>query len=350
MNPSTKQVLKWVDSDAGIRGSLDGVHPDAVDAIAGLLRERPEERWSLAQVKQWAGQPGALEALPPSGGGVLTRWPYRDLCPQAFGAQLPAGWARSGETLGSLDLMRIGGVQVLLIDRFSEWQKFYTYDKQRRITTAYRNKLTNATCWKLPLGAGAHEGPEATPAAASVLREGDWIYFGVNDGALCTEALQSVISERLGLVEPGADLGSLARQTSMCSIIQFLPEFLHFTFPRHCVNAVLGQVSHAKEGQNALNLRRVFRINVAGIVRSDGEVSWWPGADEAGGGLVGPGDAALILRVPQWGSRDPIAPSVKAEDFHDLIDIGRFQARLQLDLDHSAWRTWRRNASMRVLV
>lgn len=345
MNPSTKQVLSWVDSEAGLRGSLDGVHPDAVEAIEGLLRARPEDRWSLAEVKQWAAQCGTWEVHQhPS--CPLVRWPYRDRCPQAFGAQLPAGWSRSGETLGSLDLMRIGGVQILLIDRYSEWQKFYTYDKQRRITTAFRHRSTNATCWRLPPGTAMHEGPEATPMASTVLRERDWIYFGVKDGCCCTDVLRTVIGEKLGLCEGCDDLDSLARQPSMSSLIQFLPEFLYFAFPKYCEHAVLGQECHAAENQNALDLRRTFRINVAGLVHASGEVSWWPGASE----VVQPGDGALILRAPQWDARSPIAPAVRPDDIHDLMDIGHFQQRLQLDQDHACWRAWRRNAGMRVLV
>lgn len=344
MNPTTQQILKWTCSSAGIRGALDGVHPGAIEAIEGLLQERPQDRWGLSDLRRWAAQQDVPETLPPSG-GALQRWPYRDLCPQAFGAQLPEGWERSGETIGTLDLMRIGGVQVLLVDRYSEWHKFYTFDSEQRVTTAYRNQITNATQWDAP--AGGVEEPIATPVASTVLRERDWIYFGVNSSHLSTTALRSVINERLGLAEADGDLGSLARRPSRSSLIQFLPEFIYFKFPEHCANAVLGQDEHAKPGQNALSLRKDFRINVAGVVRSDNTVSWWPGASEAGGGLIGVGDGALILRVPQWDPRSPILPSVKAEDIGDLMDVARFRRRLGLEAEEASWCRWRRNAGMR---
>ena len=72
-----------------------------------------------------------------------------------------------------------------------------------------------------------------------------------------------------------------------------MPEFLFFEFPPHCFNAVLGDRARAEAGQNALNLRNVFQISVAGIAHLDGTVSWWPGAGEAGGGLVSRGDRGL---------------------------------------------------------
>jgi len=236
----------------------------------------------------------------------------------------------------------------LMVDRYSEWHKFYAFDSKQRITGAYCNKATNATQWDAP--ATGVEEPVATPNASTVLREGDWIYFGVNDSNLCTNALRSVISERLGLTEAVGDLGSLARSPSQSTLIQFLPEFEYFKFPRHCVNAVLGMPCHAKEGQNALNLRKVFQVNIAAIVRADGTISWWPGASEAGGGLVGRGDGALVLRVPQWDYKGPILPSVKPDDINDLADVDGFKERLGLDADHRAWREWRQNAGMRTLV
>eukprot|EP00425_Heterocapsa_triquetra_P040667 CAMPEP_0195085858 /NCGR_PEP_ID=MMETSP0448-20130528/26164_1 /TAXON_ID=66468 /ORGANISM="Heterocapsa triquestra, Strain CCMP 448" /LENGTH=663 /DNA_ID=CAMNT_0040119275 /DNA_START=51 /DNA_END=2042 /DNA_ORIENTATION=- len=342
MNPTRAQVLRWAKSPSGIRGALEGLHPDAVEAIEGLLKARPENRWTIGQVKQWAMHTELPPMLAP-GGGCLQRWPYRDMCPQAFGAQLPPGWARSGETIGSLELMKIGGVQVLLIDRYSDWQKFYAY-RDGKVRTAYRNVTTNCTQWQPP-PSGA-EDPVVNPVASTVLRENDWIYFGVNSSCIGSDALASVISERLELTEVDGDLGSLARCADRATLIQFMPEFLCFEFPPHCFNAVLGVDAHAKEGQNALNLRSVFRINIVGIARLDGTVSWWPGASEVGGGLVGYGDRALIMRVPQWDASSSMRPSVQAEDINDLLDVRQFKKRLSLDNDRHSWDTWCRSAGL----
>ena len=127
------------------------------------------------------------------------RWPYRDNCPQAFGAQLPPCWARSGQTIGDLELMRIGGLQVLLVDRFSEWRTFYAFS-DGKVRMAYRNLRNHVTRWQPPPCDPWTSGVVVNPVASTVLREKDWIYFGVNS-SVGTDALADVILERLELTK-----------------------------------------------------------------------------------------------------------------------------------------------------
>jgi len=307
-----------------------------------LLCMDPTQRWGPDRVVEWAScveVPNALAC------GELNLWPYSEECPQAIGARLPKGWARSGETIGSLDLMRIGGVQIILVDPYSEWEKVYHVDAEEQVKTAYCHEGTQA--WQSQPPVTSVRKPVATPNASTILREGDVIYFGVNSRSACRESLKSVIREHLGLTEDLMDMMSpvsLARSPSQNAFLEFVPELVYFQFPQHCVNAVLGQACHRSVGQNALNLRGVFGINVAAIVRKDGSVSWWPGAAEAQGGLVGPGDGALICKVPQWECTGSSILSASVDDIHDVLDITRFKRRLGLDADGVAWRIWQHNA------
>jgi len=260
------------------------------------------------------------------------------MCPEAFAAQLPEGWAGSGRTLGELDLMSIDGLQVLLVDPYSEWHQVFTIDRAQQLTAAYESKLTGDRRSQGPAGGGPE--PIAIPLASTVLRAGDWIYFGVNKSGPSTDAVQAVISERLGLTDLVIHIDSLARSPQRKTFIQFLPEFDLVPFPPHCVNGILGRPEDARPGQNALNIRKAFGINVAGIVRASGEVSWWPGASESAGGLVGKGDSALIMRMPQWGRG---ATAQVADRVNHLLDLASFQARLGFESDPAAWRRWQLN-------
>jgi hypothetical protein len=128
-----------------------------------------------------------------------------------------------------------------------------------------------------------------------------------------------------------------------------LPEFDFFPFPNYCVNAVLGprcagdQV-FAKEGQNALNLRKNLHINMAGIAHTDGAVHWWPGPDVA----VRHDDLGLIMRLPSSKGaegRAPLEPSYPTIDratLSGLLEKDRFRANLGLQ-DEKAWDEWQAN-------
>jgi len=267
----------------------------------------------------------------------------------AIGARLPQGFPGHGKTIGDLDLMRIGGVHVVLVDPHSDWRKIYTHDASHRVRTAYYNNVIDDCQWQPPT-AGLRT-LVAAPNASTILNEGDVVYFGVNSSNACTESLKSAISERLGLIEgitdAMRDLGSLVRSPSQDVFLEFFPEYVYFKFPSHCANAVLGQTCHRGAGQNSLNLRSAFGVNIAAIVRADGSVSWWPGAGEAEGGLIGTGDGALICKLPQWESAGSPIMSANVDDIRDLLDLPRFKRRLGMDIDDVAWRAWQSNAEER---
>jgi len=279
--------------------------------------------------------PRAMSSCELTNAGALQRWPHRGGCPEAFAAQLPDGWGGSGKTLGDLDLMSIDGVYVLLVDRHFEWQRVYTINGSEQLSVEYVHKATDLRQEHRPT-AGTARDPISMPMAATVLHEGDWIYFGINKEGRSADDAKDAVSERLGLTEPVREMGSLARNPSKKTFIQFLPEFFYFKFPAYCAGAVLGRPQDALPGQNALNMRQAFGVNVAGIVRgSTSEVSWWPGA----GGRIELGDGALILRAPQWHGDDDRddddwAQALAASPgLADLLDFARFRARLRLDED-----------------
>jgi len=344
-NPTTQWILQSSGQENGLWSLLQGVHPEAVQLLQGLLAENPADRVSIGWVKNWA----SLVEVPASiqvEAGPLKRWPYHNMSPQSFAAKLPPRWSRDGMTIGDLDLMQIGGVHVLLVDPEYKWRKVHTYDHiNDRVTILYQNAETQLIQVELP--SEPISDLVTIPDASTVLHAGSWIYFGVNSEDLEQEAVKCFIAEKLGLAEAHhRELCVLSRSESVSRVIPFMPEFLFFDFPDHCVNAILGPRKLALAEENALDLRRIFKINVAGIVHPDGKVSWWPGATRLRGGFVGAGDRALVMRAPQWDAAglDCIGhcPTVRMEDIQDLMDAQRFQQRLGMKT--AAWRTWQRNA------
>lgn len=342
-NPNTTEIIRATTSYSGLRGLMPGVHQNAVQLLEGLLVAEPERRRDTKWVKEWASFV-EMPACVPVEAGALRRWPYHDQCPQTFAVQLPVSWGRDGSTIGDLALMEIGGVHVLLVDPYNEWVKVQMYDQiHDTVTIRYENLETGQRQTKPPRKPILDT--VAVPNASTILQQQSWIYFGVNDSQVDDDAVKSVIAERLGLTEAHhKPLEALSRLESVDMIIPFMPEFFVFDFPAHCTNAILGPSHHATPEENALDLRRVFQINVAGVAHADNTVSWWPGASTVRDGLVRAGDRGLVMGVPEWEAAG-LRVTVRAEDINDLMDVSRFRKRLSIDTE-SAWQKWKENAGL----
>lgn len=131
------------------------------------------------------------------------------------------------------------------------------------------------------------------PGASDKLEAKDWVYFTYDPDKI-------LVRELLNLGLPSSlDLGSLkGTAEERAKGLEFYPEFDEFRFPRNCWGAVLGPTSCAKEGQRALDIRRNFRINLAGIWRRDADrrVLLF-GPNEVGAKtVIEEGDIGLVVR------------------------------------------------------
>lgn len=344
VQPMTQMILDMI-RRGGFSDRLRnrGVHAGAVEAVEHLLKMQPEERWSLEQLKAWA-EGGEQDSGPlDAPDQVLRRFHSKEDLPQAFGAQLPNNWQHNGTTILDMGFMAQAGLQILLVVRNATWKRFY--DQWDR--PYYENLHTQECLWEKPDGMVEVVN---VPVARTELRSSDWIYFGLNstDENTSVEAQMRFVANQMGLpVDQGVDIDVFAKGRGNRHLTPFLPDFDAFVFPVHCVNAVLGPHSagehiFAKEGQNALNLRNKFGINVAGLARPDGTVLWWPGADVA----VGHGDRGLVMRVPQSYAdndvQEPSLPSVELDVIKGLLEEDRFRQRLQLQ-DEASWKAWSAN-------
>lgn len=238
------------------------------------------------------------------------------------------------------------GLQILLVVRNSIWKKFYD-DKDVPI---YRN---------LVYGDVSREPPPdemeviSVPTASTVLKINDWIYFGLHTSGVDKEQMKAqveFVADTLGLARV-PNLEFAAKDSRQAHLMPFLPEFDSFHLPEHTANAVLGPRSvdtpsgpkaFAADGQNALDLRHRFNINLAGLAHADGSVTWFPAAND----LVRHGDSGLVMRVPQSyaddTAKEPSYPSVEQDALLRLLAPSYFCAALDLQ-DDTAWAAWKAN-------
>merc|ERR1711924_339413 len=80
------------------------------------------------------------------------------------------------------------------------------------------------------------------------------------------------------------------------NLMTFIPKFDVFSFPDHCAEGVLG--FHPQKTRNVLDLRERVQIPLAGIVRANDTVEWWPDATS----IIRKGDQGLVMRVPEFSS------------------------------------------------
>jgi hypothetical protein len=341
-----------------------GVDRDVAEAIIGLLRTNPADRWTLDDVENWAaaetkfpehkrGLPLSFGRLDPS--MVLQKYPYRNNVPPAFAARLPPSFL-SGQSIGQLQFSNRGFL-VLLVVRNSHWRRYYTSTGE----LAYENVIDGTSAWPNQV----RYRPEVVnvPKASTRLEAGDIIVCGVKDAdcdvvedqidfmckelAILPDSPRDSCDSCSGSESCGSSAAALeaARCREHTGVTQDLPEF-DFTapLPEWCAEAILGPADMKAPGQNALDLRNTFGMSLAGLLHEDNTVTWWPGATQT----VRKGDRGLIMRVPRWSSDEPCAsePTVNPEALLELMQETRFRKRLGLQ-DSAKWDEWMQVAQAR---
>mmetsp|Transcript_115021 Transcript_115021/g.245657 ORF Transcript_115021/g.245657 Transcript_115021/m.245657 type:complete len:615 (-) Transcript_115021:301-2145(-) len=353
--PMTQQIETWCAKGTfSKRLASMGVHSKSLDAIVGLLEPNPAKRWTLNDVEEWAVvevgymQP-KLNLTVQCPLAQLQRWPCRNDVPAVFAARLPRTF-RSGQSIGQLELSSHGFL-VLLVVRNSHWREYYN----RNGRLAYENVITGTTAWPHMV----QNRPQIinVPRASTLLNAGDIIVCGVKARVLgavedwIPKDQINFMRKRLGILPDEESCNDAvavaplwaARRREHEGLIQDLPEFdVTLPLPGWCEHALLGPASASALGQNALDLRNVFGMSLAGLVHKDGSVTWWPGADQA----VKPGDRGLVVRMPRWTSEAPFAsaPTVDSETLLKLMKEELFRKCLGLE-DPISWGLWLCNAT-----
>lgn len=319
----TEEIRKWrshkrFEKEMGSR--LGKGASQFVTICDGLLKVTPSDRWSFEEVQKWAKSDEAGRKLSRSNslvesGAILTKWPYRGGVPQCIGAKLPLAWDKKyhGQTIGDIGLFSLG-MSILLVIRSGDGR-----DGHRSITSC--------------------------PGAQTKLYRGDWIFFGVNK----EKPPDDVFKEKLGL-DPDAIFNvAAAKSRKVKTLVWFFPVFDVFDFKDHHANAVVGPATFAKNGENALDLRRTFELNLCGIVSPDDRVAWWPGPDS----VIQKGDRGLIVRVPNFIGNDDEAdaavggPAINHSDMKAFVSADQFYEKMGLKRGSAERKQWEAKSQVR---
>jgi serine/threonine protein kinase len=264
---------------------------DLKEAMFNLLKFEPKERWTLAEVVknipcETDQKPASEDWQAPAAEKQDARRclrKYKDQAPplSAFAAVVDGKNKHlCGKRLDELQLRNKHGATLLIVD--------YPADKKTR---KQRFLITS-------------------PKRDTIIEEGAWLYFGHPPTSGVDEAMDS-LTEELGL-------GAGRSTDSKAGLMAFSLEFDCFEFPKHISSkSAIGPT--APEGGTALNLRKHFGLNIAGIKRRDSaEPVWFPGPDE----VVEHGDLGLIVRCPcRDGTTDP---TVVDADLEPLLNEAKF--------------------------
>lgn len=273
------------------------------DAMLGLLLFDPDERWTLQSLRdsRWfAGAPNVEEA------GILKVLPGDrpakiDHLRQSSSKRLYLRRYQSCQPPVSTYALRIGPHQTFLVGK-------------RLADLDFGNKYKTVV---LMVDEGKDNFKEI-PGANTTLEEGHWIYFGMHPGGDTEEAHRALHNALFpeGTSKKKLSTGDLARSIEKkVGLLNLTLEFDCFTFPDH-----VGE--EAAIGIGKLNIRKNFRINLAGVVRThsagSAEPEWFPDASVT----VSAGDLGLVIRRPcHDGSTQP---TVKDSDILDFMDPARF--------------------------
>jgi serine/threonine protein kinase len=155
---------------------------------------------------------------------------------------------------------------------------------------------------------------EKSPGKDTVIEEGAWLYFGMPPNETNEDA---VVGLKRALF-PSMSSQTVGRSVNAkAGLMAFTLEFDCFTFPEHIgKKACIGSSTDASV--MSLNLRGNFGLNLAGIVKKNKEVDWFPGPLAT----VDPGDLGLVVRCPcQDGTTEP---TVLDEQLQPMMDKATF--------------------------
>jgi len=273
---------------------------DLREAMLGLLRLEEASRLTLEDIEQrlpadeqtQAGSRSTWRA-PVADGADTRRWlkKYRGSAPPltAYAAVVDSRNGHLvGKKVGELDLRNKYGATLVLMD-----------------VPANPSKEIDRVLVK-------------SPNFDTEIREGAWLYFGLPH---CDSPDETIAELRQGLFPHIGD--GLGRSVnSKDGLMVFTLEFDCFSFPEHIgARAALGPRA-TRDGTRALDLRKSFGLNLAGVISSKGTETWFPGPDRE----VEPGDLGLVVRCPH---RDGTTePTVGDEDLADLMNFCQFQDKV----------------------
>lgn len=298
------------------------------DAMCGLLRLAPADRWTLKQLLacEWLKSSVSQEASPdwqrPAAAGEDTE--RRHLRHYKSSRPLPTALAvfitrknhrhLIGQPISALGLSSGLGITVLLMSS----------------------------------GKGTFE---SRPGAETPIRENTWVYFGVPQGegpmAQAVEGLEAILSSGAEDSHYREKSGSPNDFRALCrrevvetgKLVEFTVEFDCFAFPGHIgAEAMIGAAKppgtpttagstppsavsavHVPLPPRNLELRKNFGLNLVGIQRiGDDDPEWFPRASA----VVKPDDLGLVVRLPCLdGSTEP---TVTDSDLERLMNKESF--------------------------
>jgi len=281
------------------------------EAMLGLIKLSPAQRWTIAQFKAAAWVSGvaartSVEWEPVQGmasqntveftakSKYIREWKSIEPPPPALAALLGKGQRHIiGKPIGGMGFHKKHNATVLLIDK------------------------------------GSHGGFVRVPGPNTTLDEGNWIYFGVNQTIDATTQEDNFDTVLDGLQKSfygdTAD-GKTAdgRGSEAGTFVAFTLEFDCFTFPEHVgKKAMIGRGSieapQAPGEDPALDLRANFHLNLMGIHRMGEEMpEWFPKATST----VRAGDIGLVVRQPEKSGASK--STVNDDDLEPLMNPARF--------------------------
>jgi len=296
------------------------------DALVHLLKVNPQERWNIEQLQAWATSGDAT--FPEHIDISCRRWVEQgqNKIYPFYQIQIPEEWVHAGEDLKTIKLGKYH-MNIAFIDRRGPWYKRWSMQAQ---SFEYVNKETEDCQAEEPTEFQVID----VPRADTKLQKGDRVFVGVSNeaGSSSKEKYEHVtrIFQQ-----------SVSAVPCNIQVLEVMPEFDHFAFPAYCNNAILGSVADACAGQNALDFRNLFRVNVAGVVKAaDSTVVWWPGPRHC----IQLGDVCLVVRSFDH-FRGTSSPTIDDEVRQMVLDERHFRDTLDLN-EEATWQAWRRNAKL----
>mmetsp|Transcript_76588 Transcript_76588/g.203165 ORF Transcript_76588/g.203165 Transcript_76588/m.203165 type:complete len:540 (-) Transcript_76588:287-1906(-) len=299
---------------------VEPMQEDLKMAMLMLLQTDPELRWSTAKVQQ--------EIPPDSEEGTAT------------GYLSPTASKGRGENRKYLIEYKASASPLTAYAAIVDDKSQHLHDK--RVDELRFREDHNAILLLMDSPDEGNSGKrvvEKVPKPHSVIKNGSWLYFGIpapKDGEDLTDDAVSGLTQAIFPDTLAARQAHVGRSTDYkAGMMAFQLEFDCFRFPDHIGSkAVIGFSDDS--GATNLNLRKIFDLNLAGIVKKPAENSkgdkdqpqakqeplWFPGP----GGTVQPGDLGLVVRRPL---RDGTTePTVTDEQLQPLMDPALFAARM----------------------
>lgn len=182
------------------------------------------------------------------------------------------------------------------------------------------------------------DGINVRPARDTELKAGFKVYFAFQ-ASLSDDVITDIFQKlkiqdaltkarRIGTNAKTCDKIVEVSRAGHIALLVLRPVFDAFCFPDFCAGATLGP--------DGLNLRGIFEIPIAALVREDGSVLWWPGP----GDVVQQGDQGLLTRDFAEELRQTPIITLHMEKVRCLQDEEEFRQKLGLaNGEQYGWKT-----------